>query len=154
MFSCSCTDTPKSREMCAPSLARFVIESCCGLLQVIAKVRPVSVHAVTRTACFASSLFCNQGPSSCQVLNSSTVPRVSLSFAPVSMFTTNSDNYLFFFLYIWRRLDSTDVPSSCNGVCDPWSVEYQSCKCAKLIVRKQRLASFQHLRKFSRDALS
>ena len=76
------------------------------------QVRPVCVHAVTRCTLLASFLYpLSLSPvtvhSSCQVLNSSTVPRVSLSFAPVSMFTTNSDICLFLFsvLHIRRRLD-------------------------------------------------
>ena len=67
--------------MCAPSLSRFVIVSrfCRGLFQVIVKVRPSSVHAVTRCTLLASLLFFFLSSpvvvySSCQVLNSSTVP--------------------------------------------------------------------------------
>ena len=55
--------------------------------------------------------------SSCHVLISSTVPRVSLSFAPVLMSTTHSESGLFLFvLDIQRQLDSTGVPSSCRDV--------------------------------------
>ena len=118
-FSCSCTNTATSSEMCVPSLSRFVIAPCRGLLQALAKVRPVTVHAVTRCTLLASlSLLLLLSPpvvvhSSCPVLNTSTFPRVSLCFAP--MFTTSSDNCLFLsVLHIQHGLDSTDVVPSCS----------------------------------------
>ena len=57
------------------------------------------------------------------------------AFALVSMFTTSSDKCLFLLsvLHLRRRLVSTNGPSSCSVVWDPWSVEYQSCRFAKLL---------------------
>ena len=69
-----------SRDWRISSLSRFVIASCRGLLPVIAKVRPISVHSVTRCTLLASvSHLLLYSPvmvhSSCHVLNSPTVPR-------------------------------------------------------------------------------
>ena len=113
----------------------------CSFFQVIVQ-RAISQGSLCHSlhiACFCSSSSLSSSPvmvhSSCDVLNSSTAPMVSLSFAPVSMCTTNSDNCLLQFSvqHLRRRPDSTDVPSSCGGEWDPWSVEHQSCKCAMLL---------------------
>ena len=71
--------------MSVPSLSRFVIASCRGLIQKIAKVRPVSVHLVTRCTLLASLSLPLLSPpvrvhSPCQVLNCSTAPMLSLRF--------------------------------------------------------------------------
>ena len=57
------------------------------------------------------------------------------AFASISVFTVNSDDCLFLFgvLHLRLRLYPTDVPSSCGGVWDPWSMEDQSCKLAMLL---------------------
>ena len=55
-----------------------------------------------------------------------------------SMFTINADNCLFLCscLQVCSPVTRSIIgssPSSCSGVWDPWSVEYQSCKLAMLL---------------------
>ena len=92
-----------------------------GLFQVIAIARPMSDHSVTRCTLLASLSSSSLVRSSCQVLNSSTVPMVSLHFTPVLTNMTNSVIFLFLSVsHIPHWLASTAVPSSCSGVWDPW----------------------------------
>ena len=84
---------------------------------------------------------------------------VSLSFAPISMFTASADDCMFCIsdLHVRRRLVATVVRSLVHLVVekDTLSVGHQSCKlCNVVVVLKQRLASFQHLHNFSRCQLS
>ena len=107
--------TQPSPEICAPSPTRFVTAPCRGLLEVIVKVRPVSVHAVTRCTLLASLLFFFSLLPSWSIHRAKCptrlpLQRVSLSFATVSTNITNSDNCLFLsVLHIGRQFDSTDV---------------------------------------------
>ena len=61
----------------------------------------------------------------CTVLSYSTTS-VHFNTPPLTMIApTNSDNCLCLSVsHIRRWIDRTDVPSSCGGVWDPWSVEY------------------------------
>ena len=140
-FSCSYTDKP-SPEIRAYHRIPDSSSRCCVLFlssNCRGAISQGSLCHSLHIACFCSSSSLSSSPvmvrSSCDVLNSSTAPMVSLSFAPVSMCTTNSDNCLLQFSvqHLRRRPDSTDVPSSCGGEWDSWSVEHQSCKCAMLL---------------------
>ena len=92
-------------------------------------------------ACFTSSFSLFLPSWSVHREKCSTLPPLQWfhpAFAPVSMFTTNSDICLFLFsvLHLRRRLDSTDVRSLGHLVVecrDPSSVEHQSCKLAMLL---------------------
>ena len=101
-------------------LSRFVVASICGLFQVIATVRPIRFTLLLVAHCLPLCFFffclffffSRHGPFIVPSAQS-TVPTVSLCFAPVSTFPTNSVNCLFISVFhIQRRLDSTDVPSS------------------------------------------
>ena len=118
-----------------------------------------SVHSVTRCTLLASPSLLLSSPvivhSSCQVLNSSTVPRASLSYALVSMFTINSDIFCFFCFAHPSPARSNRCP-----IILWWSVGSMVSRIPILQMRtavvgvKQRLASFQHLRNFSVQQLS
>ena len=131
--------TQPSPERCVHRpLSRFVMVSRFyrGLFQVIVKVRPSSVHAVTRCTLLASLLFFFLSShvvvhSSCQVLNSSTVPYFTQFCTRVAV-----HNLL--------RQVSVSVCFAHHR----WSVEYQSCKFCNAVLLKHRLAWFQHLHNF------
>ena len=58
------------------------------------------------------------------------------AFAPVSMFTISCDFCLF---ETAARFNSCAIPgTSCCGVRDPWSVEYQSCELAMFLQHRSR----------------
>ena len=150
--NCSCTNTAKVlRYMRIHQIRhRAVVGSSSNRQGAINQcLLGYSLHIV----CFSSSLSPVIVHGSCEVLNSSTDPMVSLSFTPVSLFTTNSNNCLFLFavLHLRRQPDSTSVPSFCSGVSDSFMVSRIAIlqTCNVVAVQKQRLASFQHLHNFS-----
>ena len=96
----------KSQETCVPTLSRFT-SALIFLPRAPRCEQPVST--ASRVAhCLPLFLFLFM-----EMLNSATVPRVSIKFAPFSTNITNSDNCLFpSVLQIRRRLDSSI--QSCN----------------------------------------
>ena len=148
-FNCSCTNTPKSWDTYSSTLSRSVVALWWALSRYRQGVTSQCSLGCSLQIAYLSSSSHSSSPvmvhSSWAVHNYSTVPMVSLSFAPVSMFTTNSDCCMFHsVLHNWRRLDSTNVPSSCCGVWEPWSVEHQSCKLAMVlyVILKQTETGF------------
>ena len=113
--NCSCVRTQPSPEIRAyPSDPS---SRCCGLFKQSQKVRSVSVYSVTRCTLLAS--LSRHGPSIGE--KCSTLPPFQWFhsiFAPVPMFTSNSDTCLFLFsvLHLRRRLDSTIVRSLVHHV--------------------------------------
>ena len=118
--NCSCTNTATSGDTCV-SIRSVIALSC--TLPVLAKVRLASVHSVLVAHFLLLSL-----PSwSITREKCSTLPTFQWfhsASAPVSMFTAKSDNCLILFSVLHLRR---------SGMWDPWPVEYQSCKLAKLL---------------------
>ena len=85
-------------------------------------------------SCLPLLLFFSPLPSACQVLNSSTVAKRFHSVCHLSQPTQPCPTIarLFRFYTSWRQLVwfTKCLQSSCSGMWDPRSVEYQSCKCA------------------------
>ena len=89
-------------------------------------------------------------PSRCSRSTLATVCSSAHTSPRVSVFTSVFVRAILGLQPFTRSIIRLRQPSSCSGVWDPWSVEYQSCKLAtKKEVLKQRLASFQHLRSSS-----
>ena len=134
--------------MCVPSLSRFVIASCRGLFQVIAKgtIGQCSSSPSSPSSCFLplpllpASSFSRHGP----LIVCSTLPPFESFHSILPSVSTNKTipNKCLFHsvLHIGLGLDSPDVPSSCSGVWDQWSIEYQSsifCDACVVLMQKQ-----------------
>ena len=128
--------------MCVPPLSTLVIKSMI-LSWALSSYRQCDQSAITVLLVahcspiflFSSSLLPSGSIHRAKCSTSLTVPRVPLSFAPVSSNITNSENCLFLaVLHTRRRLDSRSLPSLCNGVCDPWPAQYNTanlkCRCS------------------------
>ena len=90
--------------------------------------------------CFSAPLSLSLSPSwSIHREKCSTLPPFQWfhpAFAPVSMFTISCDFCLF---ETAARFNSCAIPgTSCCGVRDPWSVEYQSCELAMFLQHRSR----------------
>ena len=86
-------------------------------------------------------------PSRCSRSTRTTVCFYARASSRVSVFTSS--------LQPVTRSIMGSSPSSCSGVWDPWSVGIPILQtCNAVVVLKQRLASFQHLRSSSPKALS
>ena len=138
--NCLCTNTAKSRDTCVS--IRSVI-ALSWALQVIFKVRSVSVHSVTRCTWLASllrfSLSSRNGPfivrstrlfyrpsGFTKLLHPSRGSQpiqtsVCSCFCSASPTSSRFNSYC---VVPWHI---------CGGVWDPWPIEYQSCKLATLL---------------------